>query len=100
MLAQEGEDLYDPEHRTESRYSYFGQEWTGNDGMYYMTQKRYLSKTFTDYNHPMAEIITGMCASGMVVTGLQEFDYDIGAGFTALDHSGYPLSMLIQGRKN
>ncbi len=99
MLAQEGEDLFDPEHRTESRYSYFGQEWTSNGGMYYMTQKSYRSKTFTDYNHPMSEIITGMCANGMVVTGLQEFDYDIGAGFSALDHSGYPLSMLIQGQK-
>jgi len=48
----------------------------------------------------MSEIISGMCANGMVITGLQEFDRDISGGFTAIDHSGYPLSMIIRGRKN
>ena len=99
MLATEGEELYDPEHRTEARYSYFEHEWTGNDGMYYMTQKQYKSKTFTDFTHPLSEIITGMCENGIVVTGLQEMDYDISSAFAALDHSGCPLSMVIQGRK-
>ena len=99
MLAAEGEDLFDPDHRTECRYSYFEHEWTGNDGMYYIAQKTYRSKTFTDYTHPMSEIISGMCGSGIVVTGLQEFDYDIGGAFTALDRQGYPLSMIIRGRK-
>ena len=99
MLAAEGEAPFDPAHRTACHYSYFEHEWTGNEGMYYMTQKRYRSKTFTDYTHPMSEIITGMCANGIVVTGLQEFDYDISGGFTSLDHSGFPLSMIIQGRK-
>ena len=99
MLAQEGEECYDPEHKTESCYSYFEHEWTGNGGMYYMTKKNYRSKTFTDYTHPMSEIITGICRNGMVVTGLQEFDYDISGGFAALDHQGYPLSMIITGRK-
>ena len=60
MLAVEGDELYDPEHRTASHYSYFEHEWIGNEGMYYMTQKRYRSKTFTDYTHPMSEIISGM----------------------------------------
>ena len=99
MLATEGDELYDPEHSTECRYSYFEHVWTGNEGMYYITQKSYRSKTFTDYTHPMSEIISGMCGNGIVVTGLQEFDYDISGGFAALDHSGYPLSMIIRGRK-
>ena len=64
-----------------------------------MTQKHYRSKTFTDYTHPMSETISGMCGNGIVVTGLQEFDYDISGGFAALDHQGYPLSMIITGRK-
>jgi len=34
----------------------------------------------------------------IVVTGLQEFDYDISGGFEAVDHCGYPLSMIIQGK--
>ena len=99
MLAAEGEELFDPEHRTSCPYSYFAHEWTGNEGMYYMTQKRYRSKTFTDYTHPMSEIVSGMCLNGIAVTGLQEFDHDISGGFGALDHSGFPLSMIIQGRK-
>ena len=99
MLAQEGDEPYDPEHRTECHYSYFEHEWTGNEGMYYMTQKRYRSKTFTDYTHPMSEIISGMCSSGIVVTGLKEYDHDISGGFTVLDSRGFPLSMILLGQK-
>ena len=100
MLASEGDDVFDPEHRLECRYSYFEHEWTGNGGMYYITGKSYKSKTFTDYTHSLSEIISGMTANGIVVTGLREFDYDISGGFNALDHNGFPLSMIIQGRKN
>ncbi len=99
MLACEGDEPYDPEHRKECLYSYFGQEWTSNGGMYYMTQKNYHSKTFTDYTHPMSEIISGMSKNGIAVTGLRELDYDLSGAFTALDHSGFPLSMIIQGKK-
>lgn len=99
MLAGEGEEVFDPDHRAECHYSYFEHEWTGNGGMYYITQKNYKSKTFTDFTHSLSEIITGMCESGIVITGLQEFDYDIGTGFTALDHQGFPLSMIIRGQK-
>ena len=99
MLAAEGEELYDPGRRTECRYSYFEHEWTGNDGMYYMTLKQYRSKTFTDFTHPMSEIISGMCSNGIVVTGLQEFDYDITGAFSVLDHQGFPLSMILRGQK-
>ena len=49
--------------------------------------------------YPLSEIVSGMCRNGIVVTGLQEFDHDISGGFGALDHSGFPLSMIIQGRK-
>ena len=98
MLTTEGEDLYDPEHRIECRYSYFEHEWIGNEGMYYMTLKNYHSKTFTDFTHSMSEIVSGMCESGIVITGFQEFDYDISGGFTDINHSGYPLSMIIQGK--
>ena len=100
MLAQEGEEVFDPENPTECRYSYFKHEWTGNEGMYYITQKQYHSKTFTDFTHPISEIVSGMCGNGIVVTGLREFDYDLSGGFRALDHSGYPLSMIILGRKD
>lgn len=99
MIATEGEALFDPEHRLECRYSYFEHEWIGNDGMYYITQKTYPSKTFTDFTHPLSEIVTGMCENGIVITGLKEFDYDISGGFAPIDRSGYPLSMIIEGKK-
>ena len=99
MLATEGDEVFEPEHRKECHFSYFDHEWTGNGGIYYMTLKSYRSKTFTDYTHPMSEIITGMCNNGIVVTGLQEFDHDLSGGFTALENSGFPLSMILQGKK-
>jgi len=99
MLAADGEEVFEPDHRKECHYSYFEHEWTGNEGMYYMTQKRYRSKTFTDYTHSMAEIVTGMCGNGIVITGLEEYDYDLSGGFTALERSGFPLSMMITGQK-
>jgi hypothetical protein len=68
--------------------------------MYYMTQKCYKSKTFTDYTHSMSEIMTGMCNNGIVITGMQEFDHDLSGGFGEVDQSGFPLSMIIKGRKD
>ena len=100
MIASEGEELYDSKHPMDCRYSYFEHEWTSNEGMYYMTQKSYHSKTFTDFTHPMSEIISGMCSNGIVITGLQEFDYDISGGFEHIDQQGFPLSVLIEGKKN
>ncbi len=99
MLATEGDEEFDPEHRTECHFSYFEHEWTGNGGMYYITKKSYHSKTFTDFTHSMSEIVSGMCSNGIVIIGLQEFDYDISGGFAPIDHSGFPLSMIIQGKK-
>ncbi len=98
-LACPGEDVYDSEHKLECKYSYFEHEWTGNAGMYYITQKKYTSKTFTDYTHPISEIIGGMCKNRIVITGLQEFDYDIGVGFDELNGQGVPLSIIYEGEK-
>ena len=99
MLATEGDAEFEPEHRKECHFSYFEHEWTGNGGMYYITQKSYHSKTFTDYTHSMSEIISGICDNGIVITGLKEFDYDISGGFSVIDRSGFTLSMILQGKK-
>ena len=99
MLATQGDEPYNPDHKKECHYSYFEHEWTGNGGMYYMTQKNYESKTFTDYTHSMSEIMSGMCSNGIMITGLQEFDYDISGGFSDIDRTGFPLSMIVQGEK-
>lgn len=99
MLAMAGDEAYDADNRLACRYSYFEHVWIGNEGMEYMAGKAYPSKTFTDFTHPLGDIISAMCKSGLVITGLQEFDYDISNGFTDVQHQGYPLSMIIQGRK-
>jgi SAM-dependent methyltransferase len=99
MLATAGDDVYKADHKKECHFNYFEHEWTSNGGMYYMTGKSYRSKTFTDYTHSMSEIISGMCSNGIVITGLKEFDYDISGGFSEIDHDGYPLSMIMEGRK-
>ena len=99
MLATDGDEEFEPDHRKECHYSYTEHEWTGNGGMYYMTQKSYHSKTFTDYTHSMSEIMTGMCNNGIVITGMQEFDADLSGGFHEIDHSGFPLSMILLGKK-
>ena len=99
MLALEGDEEYDSAHLLECKFSYFEHEWLGNEGMYYMTQKNYHSKTFTDYTHSMSEIVAGMCRNGIVVTGMQEFDYDISGALEGLNGCGFPLSMIIEGKK-
>lgn len=48
---------------------------------------------------PISEIIAGMCSNSIVITGMHEYDYDISGGFTEIDRKGYPLSMIIEGRK-
>lgn len=34
-----------------------------------------------------------------MIIGMQEFDNDIAEAFEALDHRGFPLSMILEGRK-
>lgn len=99
MLIASDEDGYDPDHAKDCVHSYFYHEWTGNDGMYYITGKNYKSKTFTDYTHSISDILGSICANHMVVTNMQEFDYDIGGGFEELNGTGFPLSMIVEGKR-
>ena len=98
MLAMEGDEEYDVNLPFNCAFSYFEHEWVGNGGMSYITGREYKSKTFTDYTHSLSEIIGSMCRNGMVITNFSEFEYDISGGFEKLDHQGFPLSMLIEGR--
>lgn len=99
MLSDPDEEVYDEAHPLNCIYSYFDYEWINNAGMQYITGKAYDSKTFTDYTHPLSEIVSAMCASGFVITGMREFDYDISDGFPHVSGRGFPLSVIIEGRK-
>lgn len=98
-LAFSGEEEHDKNHPFNCVFSYFEHEWRNNAGMDYITGKNYESKTFIDYTHPLSEIIGGMCSNQLVVTGFEEFDHDIGAGCSELDGKRFPLSMIIEGKK-
>ena len=99
MIATNGDDEYEETHPMNCVFSYFEHEWIGNEGMGYITGKNYHSKTFTDYTHSMSEIIGAMCANHVVITNMKEFDYDLSGGFSHLEHRGFPLSMILEGRK-
>lgn len=99
MLARDDEPEYDPAHPLSCVFSYFEYEWKNNWGMDYITGESYASKTFTDYTHSLSEIMGAMCKNGLVITNFEEYDHDIGVGFTALDGKHFPLSMIIEGKK-
>lgn len=99
MLADEGDEEYDRAHPMNFVFSYFDHVWINNGGMRYIVGKSYASKTFTDYTHTVSDIVGAMCANHMVITDMREFQYDISGGFEHLNHRGFPLSLIIEGRR-
>ena len=99
MLSAPGENNFNESWPTACVNSYFEKEWIENGGMYYMTKKSYESKTFINYTHSLSEIMSGICSNGMVITGFQEFDYDISGMFSSLDHKAFPLSYVLKAEK-
>ncbi len=95
MLGLPGDEGYDEQNPTKLVHPYFGKEWVGNDGMYYMTGKRYASETFIDYSHPFGAIMNALIRNGLTVTAFDEYDYDISDGFGQLDRRGIPLSYIL-----
>lgn len=64
-----------------------------------MVGKSYESKTFTDYTHPLSEVIGAMSNIGIVITNMHELTYDISANFEHLDNQNFPLNYILEGRK-
>ena len=100
MLAVMGEENFDSENISKLVNSYFSNKpWIGNDGMGYMTEKSYKSKTFTSYAHSMASIISSMGRNNIYTTKLVELENDISSIFADLSNKGLPLSYILIGRK-
>jgi len=101
MLALPGEDGYDPNHKNQLVFSYFRKEpWIGNSGMGYMSVE-YESKTFTDFSHPLSEIINALSAHGIQIVTFNEYDYEIGnVGTDVFNGKGIPLSYILVAQKN
>ena len=100
MLGLPGEENYHEAYPANPVNPYFSKEWLETDGMFYMTQKHYPSKTFVNYSHPFSEIFNAMCKAGLSIKALHEYDYDISDGFSALDHQGLPLSYILEAQKD
>ncbi len=100
MLGVEGEDEYDPKDPKKLVHSYFKSDpWIENDGMPYLTETNYESKTFYCFSHTVATILTALSDNGFCLTKFKEFAHDISGNFEALDHSGIPLSYLLTAVK-
>lgn len=100
MLAVKGEGNFDSENISKLVNSYFSNKpWIGNDGMGYMTEKSYKSKTFTSYAHSMASIISSMGRNRIYTTKLVELEKDISSIFADISNKGLPLSYILIGKK-
>lgn len=98
MLPMPGEPDFDGDNLNRVAYSYFRSEpWIENEGMGYMSEQ-YHSKTFTSFSHTMSAIVNAVCDSGMRITGLKEFDYDVGLS-EVYDKKGFPLSYILTAEK-
>lgn len=98
MLALPGSYEFDEQKIYGVAYSYFKKDpWIENEGMGYMSEQ-YNSKTFTSFSHTMADIINAACQAHLIVTGLSEYDYDIGLS-EIYDGKGYPLSFILTAKK-
>ncbi|MDQ2088028.1 class I SAM-dependent methyltransferase [Herbivorax sp. ANBcel31] len=100
MLAFNGEEEYDEKNPSKIEYSYFRKEpWVEDNGMGYMTNKAYDSKTFYSYSHTVSLILNSIIKNNMHVEKMIEFDYDISGMFSDLDNKGIPLSYILISQK-
>lgn len=99
MLSAPGEPGYSKKTPANILNSYFEKEWVEKDGIFYITKKKYESKTFSSYSHSLSKILGTIIKTGIHITGFEEYDYDISGLFEELDNKGIPLSFILEGKK-
>lgn len=100
MLAFQREDNFDPNVPGKLVNSYFKDDpWLENNGMVYMCNEIYDSKTFHSYSHTFSSIVNSLSANNLTISKIREFQYDLSGGLTHLDHQGIPLSYILIARK-
>ena len=100
MLAFPGEDDYDEKIPGKPVNSYFRQEpWEETNGMGYMCENPYKSKTFYSYSHTFSAIVNALSANEMVLSKLCEFQHDITGSCGSLNNTGIPLSYVLTAVK-
>jgi len=100
MLGLPGEDGFDESNPQRIMHTYFEKTWEENDGMWYMTDKPYESKTFTSFTHPFSSIVNGIAGNGLRIRSLHEYEVDISSDMlSALNNTGIPLSYVLWADK-
>ena len=100
MIALKGEEGFDPNDLKKLVHSYFKSDpWIDNDGIEYLTHKKYESKTLYCFSHTLSALLNALANNSFCLTRFDEFDHDISEGFEALDHQGFPLSYLLTAIK-
>lgn len=102
LIALPQEIEFNQNEPTKIFHSYFKKEpWINEDGMFCMVGKQYKSKPFICFSHTFSEILNAICTNGLSVSKVTENDYDIGSiGSPILNGKGFPLSFLLEAKKN
>ncbi len=99
-IAMEREDEYDPNQPEKIVYSYFRNEpWIENNGMDYVGNTKYKSKTFTSFSHTFSEILNAMIQNNIQIVKINEYNHSL-HDFNLLNNGKLPLSIIIIGKKN
>ncbi len=100
MLAFQREDNFDPNVPGKPVNSYFKDDpWVENNGMVYMCNEIYDSRTFYSYSHTLSAIVNPLSYNNLAVLKMREFQHDLSGGLTHLDNQGIPLSYILTARK-
>ena len=101
MLAMPSEEGYDADRPDQVVFSYFKEEpWAENDGVDYIGETSYKSKTLYSFSHSFATILSTLCNNGLALRSLQEFNYDIANAWAHIDRKGMPLSYVLVAEKH
>lgn len=101
MLAMVNEEGHDPARPDKVVFSYFKEEpWVDNNGVDYIGETTYASKTLYSFSHSFAAVINALRRNNLRTERLSEFDYDISTSWPHIDRKGMPLSYVLVAEKH
>jgi SAM-dependent methyltransferase len=100
LVAMQDEPLYRPDAPALVVYDYFKKEpWVSNEGMGYMTGGSVKTTTFSSFSHPFGEIVNSLVEAGFELLRFDESTTDQSDSFEHLQHTGLPLTFLLQAKR-
>jgi SAM-dependent methyltransferase len=99
IFAMESEEKFDKNQPEKIVYPYFKNDpWVETNGMDYVGNTQYKSKTFTSFSHTFSDIINSMSNNNIKVVKINEYNHSL-YEFDLLNNGKIPLSMIIVGKK-